>query len=176
MAKYAKPGAAVAALVVALSGVGLSTVRKHEGLGQPGRPVQQAYADPYLGWGKPTICYGHTQDVKQGDKATLAKCDEFLAADVTSHCKIVYNSLKGKGIWLTQGEQDAYCSFAFNLGKFSGTNAVYGRLISGDDWGACMGLLQYRFSNGVPSRGLWNRRYAEYNLCIKDLSVDRKGR
>ena len=46
---------------------------------------------------------------------------------------------------------------------------MYGRLLKQDDWGACMGLLKYYYSNGKPSRGLWERRYAEYNLCISQL-------
>ena len=39
-------------------------------------------------------------------------------------------------------------------------------------------LSVYRLlmENGKPSRGLWNRRYAEYNLCISQLPVTYKAR
>ena len=176
MATWQKAGAATIALVVAMSPAGYLALKSHEGLGQPGAHVQKAYADPYYGWRIATICYGRTAGVKQGDTATLAQCDQFLREDVDKHCALVYDALFPLGVWLTQGEQDAYCSFAYNLGKFKGTDSVYGRLLKQDDWGACMGLLKYHYSNGKPSRGLWNRRYAEYNLCISQLPVTYKAR
>lgn len=176
MAKWQRVGGAVLALTVAMSPAGYRALKSHEGLGQPGATVQKAYADPYYGWRIATICYGHTAGVKQGDTATLAQCDKFLREDVDKHCALVYDALMPHGIWLTQGEQDAYCSFAYNLGKFKGTDSVYGRLLKQDDWGACMGLLKYWYSDGQPSRGLWNRRYAEYNMCISQLDIKRYGR
>ena len=175
MAKYGEI-ARNAVLVVAASAAGIGLIKRYEGLGQPGRSTQHAYADPYLGWRKATICYGHTQGVKQGDTASMAQCEDWLKSDVAQHCKLVYDALLPHGIWLTQGEQDAYCSFAYNLGKFKGTDSVYGRLLKQDDWGACMGLMKYYYSDGKPSRGLWKRRYAEYNLCISQLDYKRYGR
>ena len=175
MATWQKAGAATIALTVAMSPAGYRMLKSHEGLGQPGATVQKAYADPYYGWRIATICYGHTAGVKQGDTATMAQCEQFLKQDVARHCALVYDALLPHGIWLTQGEQDAYCSFAYNLGKFKGTDSVYGRLLKQDDWGACMGLLKYRYSNGQPSRGLWERRYVEYNLCISQLDIKRYG-
>lgn len=176
MATWQRVGGAVLALTVALSPAGYRALKSHEGLGQPGATVQKAYADPYYGWRIATICYGHTTGVKQGDTATLAQCDQFLREDVARHCTLVYDAMLPHGIWLTQGEQDAYCSFAYNLGKFKGTDSVYGRLLKQDDWGACMGLLKYYYSDGKPSRGLWNRRYAEYNMCVSQLDIKRYGR
>lgn len=176
MAKWQRAGGAILALTVAMSPAGYQRLKSHEGLGQPGATVQQAYADPYYGWRKATICYGHTAGVKPGDKATLAQCEQYLKEDVASHCKLVYDALMPQSIWLTQGEQDAYCSFAYNLGKFKDTGSVYGRLLKHDDWGACMGLLKYSYSNGKFSRGLWERRYVEYNMCISQLDIKRYGR
>lgn len=174
MATWHKAGAATIALVVAMSPVGYQMLKSHEGLGQPGAAVQKAYADPYYGWKIATICYGHTAGVQRGDTATMAQCDEYLRKDVAQHCALVYDALMPQSIWLTQGEQDAYCSFAYNLGKFKGTDSVYGRLLKQDDWGACMGLLKYYYSNGKPSRGLWERRYEEYNSCISQLDFTHK--
>lgn len=176
MATWQKAGAATIALVVAMSPAGYQALKSHESLGQPGAAVQKAYADPYYGWRIATICYGHTAGVKRGDTATMPQCEQFLREDVDKHCALVYDALFPLGVWLTQGEQDAYCSFAYNLGKFKGTDSVYGRLLKQDDWGACMGLMKYYYSNGVPSRGLWERRYAEYNMCISQLDIKRYGR
>ena len=176
MAEWQRVGGAVLVLTVAMSPLGYRALKSHEGLGQPGAAVQKAYADPYYGWRIATICYGHTAGVKQGDTATLAQCDQLLREDVDKHCALVYDALMPRGIWLTQGEQDAYCSFAYNLGKFKGTDSVYGRLLKQDDWGACMGLLKYSYSNQKFSRGLWERRYTEYNMCISQLDINRYGR
>ena len=170
MAKWQQVGGAALALTVALSPVGYRLIKSHEGLGQPGAAVQKAYADPYHGWRIATICYGHTAGVKRGDTATMAQCEEWLKQDVARHCKLVYDALAPHNIWLTQGEQDAYCSFAYNLGRFKGTTPYY-KLLKQDDWGACAGLLQYTYSNGQFSRGLWNRRQAEYKMCVSQLDL-----
>lgn len=175
MAKWNKTAIGVV-LVVASSFTGFETIKHYEGLGQPNQIVQKAYPDKYYGWKLPTICYGRTLDVKKNDRATIEQCEKWLKEDVVRHCKLVYDALVPQDIWLTQGEQDAYCSFSFNLGKFKGTDSVYGRLLKEDDWGACMGLLKYYYSNGKKSRGLWNRRYAEYNLCVSQLDIKRYGR
>lgn len=176
MAKWSRAGAAGIVLVVTLSPLGFIELKKNEGLGQPKSYTQKAYADPYYGWKLPTICYGHTGSVKRGDVASLEQCEVFLKTDVAIHCKLVYDALIPHKIWLTQGEQDAYCSFAFNTGKFKETESIYGRLMKQDDWGACMGLLKYTYSNGQASIGLWNRRYTEYNSCISQLNYNRYGR
>lgn len=170
MATYHKVGAVALALVVAMSPAGLERLKSREAL------RTTAYADPYYGWSVATICYGRTLNVKQGDTATKQQCEAWLKQDVARHCRLVYDALLGTNIWLTQGEQDAYCDFAYNLGKFKGTDSVYGRLVAHDDYGACMGLLRYYFSNGKPSRGLWERRYEQYNICISQLDVRYKPR
>lgn len=175
MARWNKAGAVTVALVVALSPLGLLNIKKHEGLGQPGKEIQRAYPDPYYGWKLPTMCYGRTEGVKRGDIASLRQCEIWLTSDVVKHCKLVYEALVPLDMWLTQGEQDAYCSFAYNTGRFKGTESIYGRLLKQDDWYACMGLLKYYYSDGQPSRGLWNRRYDEYNRCISQLDFQNRG-
>lgn len=157
-------------LTVALSATGLNAIMQHEGLGQPGASIQKAYPDPYYGWKVGTICYGHTKGVTKGSTATMEQCKQYLQEDTAKHCKIVYDALLPTGILLTQGEQDAYCSFAYNLGQFKNTPSVYGRLIQGDHYGACAGLLKYTYSNGKYSQGLANRRASEYKLCISNLA------
>ena len=163
------------ALVVSLSLAGLAGLKQHEGTGPSVATheglVYQAYPDPYYGWKVPTICYGHTKGVKRGDTATQEQCDAFLREDAEKHCKLVYDALVGTGVTLTQVEQDAYCSFAYNMGRFKNTPSVYGRLINGDHWGACEGLLKYTYSNGQYSKGLYNRRVNEYRICTKDLPI-----
>lgn len=168
-----KAAGAVVATILAMFPVALHQMQKHEGTGPTVHTSEglryKAYADPYLGWKTPTICYGHTKGVKKGDIATQAQCDAWLQEDIVSHCNIV------KPWPTTQGEVDAYCSFAYNTGKFKSAPSVHDRYVQGDRWGACMGLLKYYYSDGKPSRGLWNRRYDEYNNCISNLPIKYKG-
>lgn len=173
MSKARAIAIAVAA-VVSMSPLALLDMKRHEGTGPTFKTTEgiryKAYADAYLGWRKPTICYGHTKGVTQGMVATQAQCDAWFAEDVKTHCEII------KPWPQTQGEVDAYCSFAYNTGRFPNTDSIQRRLIADDRWGACMGLLKYYYSDGKPSRGLWERRYAEYNNCISQLPFENKGR
>lgn len=148
---------------------GIDDLKKHEGV----RTV--AYADPYYGWSMPTICYGSTKGVKRGQTASLAECDTRLREDVAQACQTVYRDIKHLGIQLTQGEQDAYCSFAYNTGYFryqrnGQPTGMYRNLVAGNRLAACGYLNQYIYSNGVKSRGLATRRLQEHTLCIQDLT------
>ncbi len=159
-------GAAIAAVLV-MSPAAVDMMKVHEGTGPRTRTSQgliyKAYPDPYLGWNKATICYGHTLNVKRGDTATQLQCDLWLKQDVYSHCAIVVPTPK------TQGELDAYCSFAYNTGRFKSAPSVYLPYMRGEYRKACAGMLKYYYSDGVPSKGLLLRRQAEYKVCIQDL-------
>lgn len=171
MSTKAKVAAASLSAALALSSLyttshkGQDAVKAHEGVSLT------AYQDPYYGWSVPTICYGHTRYAKKGMTATQEQCDNWLRLDLADAEAKVHAATDQKGIPLTQGEFDAYVSFTFNLGHLTGTPSVLGRLQKGDHWGACMGLLKYYYSNNKPSKGLWKRRYAEYNLCVSQLPI-----
>jgi lysozyme len=130
-----------------------------------------AYPDPALGWRVPTICYGHTRDVRRGDYRSDRECLSLLQEEVDAHCSylVAYR--------FTQGELDAYCSFSYNVGKAAWPRSTMARRYAADDrWGACMYLLKYTYADGKHMPGLWNRRYLEYNECIQDLPVTYKPR
>lgn len=160
--------AGITALVVAMSPAGREEVKVHEGV------RTTAYADPYYGWTLPTICYGSTSGVTRGQKATLAECDARLKVDIARACDTVKRDLRGTGVLLTQGEQDAYCSFAFNTGYFKyqrngNLTSMYKNLVAGKPYEACQALKLYTYSNGVKSRGLVNRRNHEAARCVSDF-------
>ena len=171
MGVKAKVAAASLSAALALAGLystsqrGLNNIKAHEGVSYT------AYQDPYYGWSVPTICYGHTRYAKRGLRVTQEQCDEWLKLDLSDAEAKVHAATDKKGILITQGEFDAYVSLVFNLGHLEGTPSVYGRLVKGDHWGACMGILKYYYSNNKPSSGLWKRRYAEYNQCISQLPI-----
>lgn len=156
----------VGAVAVSLAGLGL--IQSHEGRSLP------AYPDPAHGVTIPTICYGHTRGVRMGDVATPKQCDLWLEED--AHVA-VSGVLRHVTAPLSQGELDAYTSFVYNAGagNFAKSTALK-RLNAGDPWGACMALLPWVNSNGRPLRGLIDRRYAEYNVCINSLPFERSRR
>ncbi len=68
-----------------------------------------AYVDAAGVW---TIGYGHTKNVRQGDKISEYWAKELLMQDVAE----VEREVKALGVAKTQGQFDALVSFAFNLG------------------------------------------------------------
>lgn len=162
-------GAVAAGLGVAavMSPQGVTELQKHEGY------RTTAYADALHGWKVPTICYGSTKDVYRGQVATKAECNARLKADVAQHCALVDRALKGTSIALTQGEVDAYCSFAFNTGYFQyqrngKVTTMYRELLNGNHRAACDGLLLYT-AGSDKAPGLKPRRKAEHQLCVSQL-------
>ena len=160
--------AGITALAVSMSYQGVTGTKQHEGL------RTSAYADPYYGWTLPTICYGSTAGVTKGQKATLAECDARLKVDTQAACDKVKRDLSGTGVLLTQGEQDAYCSFTFNTGYFKyqrngNLTSMYTNLVAGRPYEACQALNLYVISNGVKSNGLIKRRASESARCVSDF-------
>lgn len=150
-----------------MSPSGVSELVKHEGY------RTHAYADTLHGWKVPTICYGSTLNVQRGQVATKAECDERLKVDVARHCALVDRALTGTNIILTQGEVDAYCSFAFNTGYFQyqrngKATTMYRALRNGNHRAACDGLLLYT-AGSDKAPGLKARRKAEHQLCVSQL-------
>ena len=62
--------------------------------------------------GVPTIGYGHTKDVKMGDRISKYWAKELLKDDVRE----VEQQVQALNVAQTQGQFDALVSFTFNLG------------------------------------------------------------
>lgn len=160
--------AGIAALSVTVSQPAVEELKVHEGV------RTTAYADPYYGWKLPTICYGSTASVKRGQVATMAECDARLRKDIQVACDLVKRDLQGTGVLLTQGEQDAYCSFAFNTGYFKyqrngNLTSMYKNLVAGKPYEACQALNLYVYANGKKSEGLVKRRAHESQRCVQEF-------
>ena len=122
--------------------------------------------------------YGNTHNVVPGRpvtqeqaKATLIKHTEQFGSQV----------LKCLNREPTQGQYDAFVLAALNFGtgapgKASGfcwqkngkPSTIVQRFNSGDEPGACLALLQWVNANGKFVKGLHNRRWQEYQLCVAD--------
>ena len=160
--------AGITALTVSMSPPAVEELKVHEGV------RTTAYADPYYGWQLPTICYGSTAGVTKGMKATLAECDARLKVDIQRACDKVKHDLRGTGVLLTQGEQDAYCSFTFNTGYFKyqrngNLTSMYKNLVAGKPYEACQALNLYVYANGKKSNGLVARRALESQRCVQEF-------
>src|SRR5258706_13246890 len=94
----------------------------------------EAYPDPATGGEPWTIGWGSTKGVTQGMVITEDQAEERLKADLQSVELCIENSVS---VQLTQGQYDALCSFAFNLGCMALRNSTLLRkLNAGDDVGA----------------------------------------
>ena len=130
----------------------MSKLRAFEGL------RTEAYLDAA---GVPTIGYGHTGNVRMGDRISKYWADELLKEDV-EQVEWAVNTLH---VARTQGQFDALVSFAFNVG--------FGRLKRSK----LLQLIRHRanraairrefkrwvYADGRPQKGLQRRREWEAN-------------
>ena len=118
-----------------------------------------AYKCPAGVW---TIGYGHTNNVKEGDKCSVEQATDWLLED-TSY---VVSKIKGWGIPLTDNQFSSCVSFFYNLG-FTSTSKQINRLLKGDLAGFSNTLPKYCKAGGVELQGLINRRLDEQALFNK---------
>lgn len=145
---------AVAAL--SLSAAGLVGIANFEGFSE------KAYI-PVAG-DVPTLGFGSTEGVEMGDTITPQKALERLIRDTGKAESAIGRCVK---VPLSQGEFNAFTSFAYNIGAeaFCSSTLVK-KLNSGDYAGACQELKRWVYVDGRRVQGLVNRREAEYRLCM----------
>lgn len=137
-----------------ISTTGLNLIKSFEGC------RLTAYKCPAGIW---TIGYGHTGNVKSGQKITQAKADAYLKADLAKFEKHVMSYDK-KYNW-NQNEFDALVSFAYNVGSITQLTANGTRTkkqISEK-------ILAYDKAAGKTLAGLTRRRQAEKALFDKPV-------
>jgi lysozyme len=165
--KRAKPVAAVTGLTVsAILGTALLVI-PHEG------ERLAAYADaanPAIA----TICYGETQGVKFGDKASQDECRQRLVERLPDYIVPVKRLLPD----IPENRLIAYGDAAWNLGvgvltrrsvenkrPVPGTSIV--DLERAGQWQqACARLKEFVYAGGKRLPGLVKRREAEYLVCM----------
>lgn len=118
-----------------------------------------AYKCPAGVW---TIGYGHTNNVKEGDKCSVEQATDWLLED-TSY---VVSKIRSWGIPLTDNQFSSCVSFFYNLG-FTRTSKQISRLLKGDLVGFSNTLPKYCKAGGVELQGLINRRLDEQALFNK---------
>jgi len=124
----------------------------------------EAYPDPATGGEPITIGVGHTGGIKLGTTITQTQADEYLVSDV-AHAANAINQMVS--VDMTQGEFDALCSFAFNLGIGNlKSSTLLKKLNAGDKQGAADQFLVWNKAAGHVMAGLTRRREAERALFL----------
>jgi lysozyme len=144
---------------------------KHAEALPDGTVLYTAYADPGYKEALPTICYGHTKNVKMGQKATLAECQAFREQDVNELVLPYLNRIQTK---LTENQAIAFGDAIFNLGGgiLNADRTLGGFIRNGDIDNAIDSLDLYVYSNGTKFAGLERRRNAEQELARSILGSD----
>lgn len=115
----------------------------------------------------PTIGFGSTGGVEIGDRISVPQALERLMRDVGDAESAIGRCVK---VPLSQGEYDAYTSFAFNVGgnAFCASTLVK-KLNVGDYPGACLELKRWVYVDGKVVQGLVKRRNIEFQMCMNKI-------
>ncbi|MDO8251388.1 MAG: lysozyme [Rhodoferax sp.] len=133
---------------------------------------EQAYADPTYGWKVPTVGFGTTQGVKQGDSLKVVPAIQRALTDASKFEGALKQCVT---VPLHQAELDLYVNFSYNVGSagFCGSTIVK-RLNALDYVGACNAILLWNKSNrqdcSAPGNrtcsGLWTDRLKSHAACM----------
>lgn len=136
-----------------------------------------SYPDPLSGGEPYTIGYGTTrypgdQRVSRGDKITVIEADMFVRTEIDQIAKKLSKTVPHWSA-MTDGQQSALISFAYNLGDSfygaAGFETISKRLRE-RDWDAVPeALLLYRNPGTNVEAGLKRRRIAEGNLWRENM-------
>jgi len=154
MASRLKKGSAVAAMLVAVVG-GFEGLRL------------TAYPDPATKGPPWTVCYGHTEGVKPGDRYSVEECKALLVKDLAIYAAGIERCVK---VPLPDRRYVALVSFAYNVGIRGACNSsVVKQINAGNTRAGCNALLKWNRAAGIVFPGLTKRRQKERELCLADL-------
>lgn len=126
-----------------------------------------AYPDPASKGHPWTICYGHTEGVKRGDRKTLDECKALLLEDVDAYADKVEACIKQP---MSIETEWAFTSLSYNIGTGAFCKSSVARLYNaGNGVAACDAMLKFNRAVGVVFPGLTKRRVVERQWCLKGL-------
>ena len=112
----------------------------------------------------PTIGFGTTEGVKLGDTITPEAAIERAFRDIRKTESAIHKCVD---VPLSQGEYDAFTSFAYNVGTSAFcSSTLVKKLNAGDYSGACQELKRWVYVKGRKVQGLVNRREKEFQMCM----------
>lgn len=114
--------------------------------------------------GIPTICYGHTKGVKDGETATPEQCKAWLEQEMAEANAKVHECIHGT---MTLGQEVAFTDAVYNTGPAIVCGSTLQRLANaGDMDGACRQLPRWVYAGGKVVPGLVKRRRTEMQVCL----------
>ena len=135
---------------------GIELIKKYEGC------KLNAYLCPANVW---TIGYGHTKNVKEGDKITQEMAEQLLVNDLQQFENAV-NAYCLRA--LTQNQFDALISFVFNLGSVAFKASTLLKRINANQMElAALEFERWNKAGGKVLEGLTKRRKDEKALFLK---------
>ena len=136
-----------------ISRTGIELIKAHEGL------RLAAYICPS---GVPTIGYGHTYNVKMGDRITEEQAEKFLIDDLA----VAEREVNRYGLNLTQNQFDALVSFVFNVGvgNFRSSTLLKRLKANPNDPDIANQFKRWVYCDGKVLPGLVRRRNDEAKL------------
>ena len=116
-----------------------------------------------------TIGYGHTLDVKEGDRVTQNEADLLLSHDVASFATIVDQHVE---VSLNENQKDALTSLCYNIGSNAFQRSTLLALLNNGDYvGAAHEFTRWCHAGGREIDGLLHRRIAEQQLFNTPVAV-----
>ena len=136
-----------------ISKEGLSLIKKFEGC------ELEAYLCPAGVW---TIGYGHTKDVKEGDKINKDEADYLLQEEMIEYESYINDFVE---VPLEQNQFDALCSWVYNLGPTNLKNSTMLRVLNEEKYADVpQEIKRWNKAGGEVLDGLIKRREAEAKM------------
>ena len=133
-----------------ISQEGIALIKKFEGC------ELEAYQDSVGVW---TIGYGHTKDVKEGDKINQDEAEHLLTEEMPEYEGYIEDLVK---VSLSQCEFDALCSWVYNLGPTNLQESPLLRVLNEGKYNEVpTQIKRWNKAGGQVLEGLVRRREAE---------------
>lgn len=112
-----------------------------------------------------TVCYGHIEGVKIGERHTKKECEVMLEGDLPRYDAMVTRAIH---VPMPPHRHAAILSFTYNVGGGALLRSSVARqLNAGNVQKACDALLLYNRANGRVIMGLKRRREQERQWCLR---------
>ncbi|AGC43243.1 hypothetical protein MYSTI_01912 [Myxococcus stipitatus DSM 14675] len=138
---------------------GVALIKRHEGM------RLNAYRCPAGVW---TIGYGHTGDVREGQRITEHQAEAILSVDLDRFERGVEFALPGVVALMTENQFSACVSLTFNIGVEAFTQSTLRKKLLAQDWdAAATEFAKWVHAKGVKLPGLVKRRAEEAALFLE---------
>ena len=142
-----------------ISEEGVALIKQFEGF------REEAYLDIV---GVPTIGYGHTLNVKLGDRIDEKGASSLLEEELMHTYHPILN--KACKVPLNQFEYDAYLSLIYNIGGGNFNHSTLLKRLNNSEYeDAAFQILVWNRAGGKVVQGLVNRRRVEYTHCVREF-------